>query len=182
MEDRLRAVTVGPLSPLTSAIVIEDYNSAWPSWYEEVASDVRSILGDRIRRLEHVGSTSVPGLAAKPIIDMALTVVDSSDEDAYVAPLEQHGYALRIREPDWYQHRLLKGPRHNINLHVFSEGCPEVERMVVFRDRLRQNAGDRERYENAKRALAQKSWRYVQSYADAKTEIVKSILSDVGEP
>src|SRR5438552_2460787 len=85
-------------------------------------------------RLEHVGSTSVPGLIAKPIVDVLLAVSDSSDEATYVPPMEQAGYVLRIREPDWHQHRVFKGPDTEINLHVFSDACPEIERMLLFRD------------------------------------------------
>ena len=87
--------------------------------------------------LEHTGSTSVPGLAAKPIIDITLAVPDSSDEDAYAPALEAAGYVLRIREPDWHEHRVFKGPDTNVNLHVFSDGCPEIDRMLRFRDWLR---------------------------------------------
>jgi GrpB-like predicted nucleotidyltransferase (UPF0157 family) len=93
--------------------------------------------------LEHVGSTSVPGLAAKPIIDILLIVPDSSDEPAWLPDLEAAGYVLVIREPDWYQHRCLKGPDTNVNLHVYSPGCPEIERYLIFRDRLRGHPEDR---------------------------------------
>jgi GrpB-like predicted nucleotidyltransferase (UPF0157 family) len=127
--------------------------------------------------LEHVGSTSVPGLSAKPVVDMTLVVADSSDEDKYVPDLEAAGYVLRIREPDWYEHRILKGPDTNVNLHVFSDGCTEVERMVAFRDWLRTHDDDRELYESAKRDLAAREWKYVQNYADAKSEIVRQILA-----
>jgi GrpB-like predicted nucleotidyltransferase (UPF0157 family) len=126
--------------------------------------------------LEHVGSTSVPGLSAKPIIDMVLAVTDSADEASYVRPLEEKGYTLRIREPDWYEHRLLKSPEIAGNLHVFSAGCPEIERMVLFRDWLRTHDEDRLLYEATKRELAARTWRYVQNYADAKSEVVLTIL------
>jgi GrpB-like predicted nucleotidyltransferase (UPF0157 family) len=119
----------------------------------------------------------VPGLAAKPIVDMTLVVADSSDEEAYVPDLVAVGYVLRIREPDWYEHRILKGPDTNVNLHVFSDGCTEVERMVAFRDWLRTHDDDRELYESAKRDLAAQEWKYVQNYADAKSEIVRQILT-----
>ena len=82
--------------------------------------------------LEHTGSTSVPGLAAKPIIDMTLAVPDSADEDAYLPELEAAGYVLRIREPDWFEHRVFKGPDTNVNLHVFSDDCPEIDRMLAI--------------------------------------------------
>ena len=105
-------------------------------------------------QLDHVGSTSVPGLAAKPLIDINLVVADTTDEGAYVPKLEASGYVLRVREPDWYEHRMLRGHDPPVNLHVFPPGCEEVERMLVFRDRLRSNAEDRELYERTKRELA----------------------------
>jgi GrpB-like predicted nucleotidyltransferase (UPF0157 family) len=134
------------------------------------------VLGDNTLRIEHVGSTAVPGLAAKPIIDMLLEVADSADEPAYVPPLQAAGYVLRIREPGWYEHRLLKGPAANINLHVFSHGCAEIDRMLLFRERLRADAGDRELYLRTKQALAARSWEYVQNYADAKSAVVEEII------
>ena len=133
------------------------------------------MLGDRALLLEHVGSTSIPGLAAKPIIDMLLAVADSADEAAYVPALEAAGYSLRIREIDWYEHRMFKGPDTDINLHVFSRGCPEVERMLQFRDWLRGHAADRDHYARTKLALAGREWKYVQNYADAKTAVIEEI-------
>src|SRR5215472_13063300 len=127
--------------------------------------------------LEHVWSPAVPRLAAKPIIDMALEVADSADEPRYVPAMEAAGYVLRIREPDWYQHRLLKGPDIDINLHVFSQGCPEIDRLLIFRDWLRNNDADRDLYERSKRELAKRTWKYVQNYADAKTSVVEEILA-----
>jgi len=134
------------------------------------------VLGDRIRVLEHVGSTSVKGLVAKPIIDVLLAVPDSADEASYLPQLESAGYVLRIREPDWHEHRLLKGPDTDINLHVFSEGSPEIDRMITFRDHLRAAPDDLQLYADTKRALASRRWKYVQNYADAKTSVVENIL------
>ena len=128
-------------------------------------------------RLEHAGSTSVPTLPAKPIIDIALEVPDSTDEAAYVPDLEEAGYVLRIREPDWFEHRLFKGPDTNVNLHVFSASCEETDRMLLFRDWLRTNAADRERYASPKRELAERDWKYMQQYADAKTAVVLAIMA-----
>ncbi len=141
------------------------------------ATRIRAVLGDRVLMLEHVGSTSVPGLAAKPIIDIILAVADSADEAAYVPAMESAGYVLHIREPEWHQHRLFKGPDTNINLHVYSFGCPEIDRMLVFRDWLRSNDADRELYERTKRELAKQTWKYVQNYADAKTSVVEQIVA-----
>ena len=118
----------------------------------------------------------MPGLAAKPIIDIALEVPDSTDEAAYVPALEEAGYVLRIREPEWFEHRAFKGPDTNVNVHTFSRGCEEFDRMLLFRDRLRSNPADRALYEAAKRELASREWRFVQEYADAKSEVVEEIL------
>jgi GrpB-like predicted nucleotidyltransferase (UPF0157 family) len=175
-EEQLRAITVGELRPLSGPILIVDYDPAWPALFRREADRIRHVLGGRAMRIEHVGSTSVPGLAAKPIVDILLVVADSADEPAYVPAMTAAGYVLRIREPDWYQHRLFKGPDVDINLHVLSAGCPEIERYVVFRDWLRRNASDRQLYERTKRALAQQHWKYGQNYADAKTAVVEEII------
>lgn len=175
-EMELRAVTVGELKPLAGRVHIQDYDPAWPDRFEGEARKIRRALGDGIVALEHVGSTSVPGLAAKPVIDVVLVVTDSADEQSYVPALEDAGYHLQIREPDWHQHRMFKGSNPNLNLHVFSTGCPEVDRMLRFRDWLRTHDDDRELYERAKRELAGRDWTYMQDYADAKTAVVAEIM------
>ena len=101
---------------------------------------------------------------------------DSSNEPSYVPELIEAGYTLRIREPDWFQHRMFKSPDVDINLHVFSEGSPEAKRMLYFRDWLRNHKDDRLLYANAKRDLAQQTWKYVQDYADAKLEVIQTIM------
>ena len=176
-EEQIRAATIGEPHVLAGPVVLVDYDLAWPESFRREAERIRSVLGDRALRIEHVGSTSVPGLAAKPIIDMVLAVPDSADEAAYVPDLEAAGYVLRIREPGWYEHRLFKGPDTDINLHVFSEACPEIERMVRFRDHLRTNEADRIAYERTKRELARRTWKYLQNYADAKTDVIEEMLA-----
>jgi GrpB-like predicted nucleotidyltransferase (UPF0157 family) len=175
-EDQILAASVGEPPPTFREIVLEDYYSEWPLWFERAEREIRAALGDAVLELDHVGSTSVPGLAAKPLIDINLVVADTTDEGAYVPKLEGIGYVLRVREPDWYEHRLLRGPDPPVNLHVFPPGCEEVERMLAFRDRLRTNAADRELYERTKRELAAREWKYVQNYADAKSAVVLEIL------
>lgn len=162
---------------MSGPIELRDYDACWPERYAEHAARVRTALGERAVRLEHVGSTSVPGLLAKPIIDIVLEVRDSGDEAAYVGDLQASGYVLRIREPNWFQHRLFKTAGQDVNLHVFSVGCSETARMVRFRDWLRSNAADRELYAAAKRELAAHDWKYMQQYADAKTDVVAQIMS-----
>lgn len=176
-EVRIRAATIGEPQRVDGAIELVAYDGAWPVHYAIEAERVTSVLGNRVLLLEHVGSTSVPGLAAKPIIDLLLAVADSSNEDNYVPPMERAGYVLRIREPNWYEHRLFKGPDANINLHVFSVGCVEIDRMLRFRDHLRANVRDRELYARTKRELAAREWSYVQEYADAKSEVVEAIIA-----
>lgn len=176
-EEEMRAATIGPLQPLAGKIVIVDYDPCWPEQYATEARKIRGALGARALLLEHVGSTSVPNLAAKPILDIVLVVANSADEASYVPALEQAGYVLRNREPAWYEHRVLKGVEPAVNLHVFSLGCPETERMALMRDWLRTHDDDRALYEKTKRELAQRTWKYVQNYADAKTAVVEAILA-----
>jgi GrpB-like predicted nucleotidyltransferase (UPF0157 family) len=176
-EEQMRRNIIGELKPINGPVRLVDYSPDWPPLFDREASRVRAVLGDRALGIEHVGSTSIPGLAAKPIIDVLLAVANSADEKAYVPAMEAAGYILRIREPDWHEHRLFKGPDNDINLHVFSRGCPEIERMLMFRDWLRSNAADRELYERTKRDLAKRDWKYVQDYADAKTAIVEEIMA-----
>jgi GrpB-like predicted nucleotidyltransferase (UPF0157 family) len=177
-EAEIHAVHLGGGPQLLAGPVeLAEYDPEWPRLYARDEARIRGALGDRVVLLEHVGSTSVPGLAAKPRIDILLIVRDSADEAAYVPALEAAGYVLRIREPGWYEHRLFKGPDTNVNLHVFSPGSPEIERMLLFRDRLRTDEAERELYARTKRDLARREWKYVQNYADAKTEVVEEILA-----
>ena len=153
------------------------YDNGWPERFEELARRVRSALGRRALLVQHAGSTSVPGISAKPVIDIVLAVADSLDEAAYVADLEAQQFRLHIREPEWFEHRLFKSRDIECNLHVFSEGCPEISRMLAFRDRLRASEADRRLYESTKQTLAARDWPTVQNYADAKTDIVREILA-----
>ena len=176
-EEQMRATFVGGLRPLIGPVQIVDYDPEWPRLFEREAERVRTALGDQVLMLEHIGSTAVPGLAAKPKIDMLLVVADSADEAAYVPKLEVAGYVLQIREPDWHEHRMFKGPDTDVNLHVYTLGCPEIERVLLFRNWLRSHASDRQLYERTKRELARMDWKYMQNYADAKTAVVEEILA-----
>jgi GrpB-like predicted nucleotidyltransferase (UPF0157 family) len=109
-EEHLRHITIGELKPHDAPITLVEYDPTWPGLYAREEQRIRSILGPQALQIEHIGSTSVPGLIAKPIIDILLVLGDSADEPSYVPALEAAGYVLRIREPDWHQHRLFKGP------------------------------------------------------------------------
>ena len=175
-DEELQKNMVGELKPHNAPITLVEYDPSWSELFEKEADRIHSVLGSKALQIEHVGSTSVPGLCAKPIIDMLLVVKDSADEPSYVPVLEVAGYTLRIREPEWFEHRLFKGPDTDINLHVFSVGAAEIDRMLRFRDWLRSNESDREKYAQVKRSLAKNKWRHVQHYADAKTSIVQEIM------
>ena len=181
-EEELNRMVIGGPKRIDGPITLAEYDSRWPALYAREEARIRSVLGDRVVEIHHTGSTSVPGLAAKPIIDITLVVPDSSDEPAYATDLEAAGYRLNIREPDWFEHRVFKGPDTNVNLHVFSPGCPEIPRMVGFRDWLRTHDDDRDLYEQTKRDLATRTWKYVQNYADAKTQVVEEIVARAGLP
>src|SRR5215472_9970904 len=180
-EDYLRTHTIGELKPLSAPILLVAYNPTWPDRFKHESRRIRSVLREQAVRIEHVGSTSIPGLSAKPIIDIVLVVIDAARETEYVTALEGAGYKLHIREPGWYEHRMFKGPENEVNLHVFSMGCPEVARMLAFRDWLRTNEADRELYAQSKRTLAQQEWNYTQDYADVKAPVIEEILSRIRE-
>jgi len=170
-----REVEIG--EPEKVEIRVVDYDQRWVDRFNEESARIRGALGDRARRIEHIGSTSVPGLAAKPIIDLCVVVADSSDEASYVPALEAVGYHLRVREPDWHEHRMLRTPAHDVHVHVFSEGSTEIRRHLAFRDHLRADAADRALYEATKRELATRDWPTMQHYAEAKSDVIGAILT-----
>jgi GrpB-like predicted nucleotidyltransferase (UPF0157 family) len=176
-EEDIRAYTIGELKPLSGGILIMDYDPLWPKLFAREADRIQNALASRALQIEHIGSTSVPGLAAKPVVDMLLVVMNSADEEAYVPALESHGYVLRIREPNWHENRMFRGPGTEINLHVFSAGCPEIVRILLLRDWLRRSDADRDLYAHTKRILAQKKWKHTQNYADAKTNVIAEIIA-----
>ena len=181
-EEQILAANVGTPVVLNGTIDLRPYDPHWPAMYATLADRIRAALGPRILLLEHVGSTSVPGLSAKPVIDIVLAVAESADESAYVPALEGLGFVLKIREPGWFEHRLLKSSAAEINLHVFSDGCEAIGRLLAFRDWLRTHDDDRKLYERTKQALAARTWKYMQNYADAKSEIVSEILERALRP
>ncbi len=162
-----------------SLVVLEEYDDGWPAAYAGHEARIRAALGDRGLEVHQVGSTSVPGLAAKPLVDIVLVVADAADEASYADDLVAAGYTFALREPEWHEHRVFKAvdEQPRVNLHVFGRDCPEVAAMLAFRDRLRADGPDRLLYERAKRELAARSWPTVQDYADAKSGIVADIMT-----
>ena len=157
-------------------IVICPYDSAWPRHFDVHAARVAEALGTRALRIAHIGSTSVPGLAAKPIVDMLLVVYDSANELDYLPDLEGAGYVLRLREPHFHEHRMFSTPEKNVHLHVQSAGSGEIDRYLLLRGLLRTDGDARAVYETEKRRLAVLDWPTSDDYAIAKTEVVESLL------
>jgi GrpB-like predicted nucleotidyltransferase (UPF0157 family) len=167
----LDRVLIRGREPATIRIV--DYDTRWPGRFQRIAEAVRRALGEKALAVEHIGSTSVPGLAAKPIIDVVLTVSDVTDEAAYVPPLEGVGFVLRVRERE---HRMLRTPARDVHVHVYEPDRGEVRDYLDLRDWLRVSPEDRELYAATKRRLARQRWGDMNDYADAKTDVVLAIL------
>ena len=165
--------------PRRLSLVVVDYDATWPAQFAELAERIRSALGDRVLALEHVGSTSVPGLSAKPVIDIDLTVADTRREAAYVPALERVGFTLQLREPPWHEHRLLIVTSPAANVHVWSPDSPEAIRHRMFRDWLRDHPEERVKYADAKRSSADSSnaaGEDVMDYNLRKQPVVREIL------
>jgi GrpB-like predicted nucleotidyltransferase (UPF0157 family) len=158
-------------------IVIVEYDHAWRGKFLKHAGIIARALGDNVLSIEHVGSTSVPGLAAKPIIDILVVVRNSGDEGSYLSPMVEAGYVLRVREKDWYEHRMFRTPELDVHIHFYSAGCEEIRRLLAFRDRLRSHAHELLLYESAKRNLSGRDWSDMNEYARAKTEVVEAIIA-----
>jgi GrpB-like predicted nucleotidyltransferase (UPF0157 family) len=162
----------GPPPP--DPVTIVAHRPEWPRRYQAAAAEIRAALGHVVLDIDHVGSTSVQGLAAKDVIDIDLTVADPRHEEVYVPPLVRIGYVLTVREPSWHEHRLLRLTEPRVNLHVFGPDCPELIRHRMFRDWLRSHPEDRTRYEDAKRAAAPGSGN-VMDYNARKQETIHAI-------
>jgi GrpB-like predicted nucleotidyltransferase (UPF0157 family) len=168
---------VGAAEPARD-IAIVDPSPSWPRDFELLRDRIERALGERAIAVEHVGSTSVPSLPAKPIIDIDLIVADSTDEEAYVPALEAAGFTLRIREPWWYEHRCLAFDDPRCNLHVWSPSSPEAVRHVMFRDWLRRHPEDLALYRDAKVAAAAEAnarGEHVMQYNERKQATIREI-------
>jgi GrpB-like predicted nucleotidyltransferase (UPF0157 family) len=179
IKERLRKVSIGEIEP--RKVVVADYDPAWPERYRREEAKIRAALGGAALSVEHVSSTSVPGLAAKPIVDILLVVEDSGQEASYLPALEEADYVLRVREPDLDEHRMFRTPEKDVHVHVYSAGSPEIGRYVLLRERMRKDEGDRELYARTKRELASKERPSMDHYADAKTEFIEGVLARAAE-
>lgn len=158
-------------------VEVVPHDPLWADVYKAEAARLEEALGALALSIEHVGSTAVPDLPAKPVIDIHLAVADPADEAAYAPMIERLGYGLVHREPDWFEHRMFRLTAPMVNLHVFGAGCPELDRCRLFRDWLRADAADRRLYADIKLQLAARDWLSVQDYAEAKSDIVAAIMA-----
>ena len=172
LDDHLDRVLVGGREK--RKVLIVDYDPTWPERFEREKARISSALGQTARRIEHIGSTAVPGLAAKPVIDIVLVVDSVEDEASYHPPLERAGYVLRVREPG---HHMFRTPELDVHVHVWSIGSAEIERHLLFRDWLRINEDDRLAYEAVKRRLAERDWEDMNDYANAKGDLIADIMT-----
>ena len=178
-EAALRAAWVSEPPRLTGPVVIADYDPAWPALFEREEGRLRDVLGAEILLLEHVGSTSVPGLAAKPIIDIDLSIEDTADESGYLPALERLGYRLVLREPWWHGHRMLVSAAEDVHLHVWPRDAPEPIRHRLFRDWLRSHPEDLELYATTKRRLARDTAPQPGEYSLAKNDVIDAIYARI---
>lgn len=156
------------------AIVIVEYDASWPERFVAHRDRVARALGPMAGSIEHIGSTAVPGLAAKPIIDLLVAVNDPDEESLMVPAMQAAGYHLRVREPG---HRMFRTPERDVHVHVWKHADPEISRHRRFRDRLRSCGEDRAAYGRLKRELATEGWADMNQYADAKSQLIDQILS-----
>jgi GrpB-like predicted nucleotidyltransferase (UPF0157 family) len=175
--EQMAGAQVGEWPSTSETIVIEDYDAAWADRFAAASSSIRDVLGELIVDVDHVGSTSVPGLAAKPIVDIDLTLRDPADESCYVEALETLGYRLVVREPWWYGHRMLVSSTADINLHVWPPDAPEPVRHRLFRDWLRSHPEDPEWYASTKRHLASNT--APSAYSLAKNDVIDEIFARI---
>jgi len=170
---------VGEPPAAWESITIEEYDPAWADRFAVARSVLADALGDLVVEVEHVGSTAVPGLAAKPIIDIDLTIDDTTDESRYVPALNGVGYRLVLREPWWHGHRMLVSAAADVNLHVWPRGAPEPVRHRLFRDWLRSHPADRELYAADKRRLARETVDRPGDYNLAKNDVIDRIYERI---
>jgi GrpB-like predicted nucleotidyltransferase (UPF0157 family) len=153
-------------------VTLHEADERWARDYLEHRRRIARALAGLDVGIEHIGSTAVPGLAAKPVVDIAVTVPDITAEEDYLDPLLATGYELRVREPG---HRLVRTPARDVHVHLYGHGDPAVAEYLLLRDHLRADAGDRARYEDTKRELLSRSWDDMNRYADAKTDVITAI-------
>jgi GrpB-like predicted nucleotidyltransferase (UPF0157 family) len=163
--------------PEKRVIEIVSHSPDWSLQFKDHAERIKSALGEVALQIEHIGSTSVEGLAAKPIIDILVVVADPSQEELYVPAMLSAGYELRVREPDFDEHRMFRTPERDVHIHFYPQSSGEIERYLIFRDFLRADPDASDRYADLKRVLSAAEWKDMNEYADAKTKFIEDTIS-----
>jgi putative glutamine amidotransferase len=167
----------GQMEGKTRSYAVGRYDADWPARFVTESSAIRAALGDQVVRIDHVGSTSVPGLAAKPTVDIQVSVRSMVPRNAYVEPLVRVGYRWAV-DPWTDEHEFFSrevGGERSFHVHVCPDGSEWERRHIAFRDWLRANPEDAARYERLKRELAERHPRDTYSYAAAKTSFIQAI-------
>ncbi len=164
-------------------VIINAYDLSWPEVFAGEAWAIRQALGDVLAGVEHVGSTSIPGLASKPVIDIVVSV--TSLAAARVPALESLGYDCRgengIPGRLFFRKGLVEFRRTHY-LHLVEAGHEQWESMLLFRDYLRSHPGDARRYEELKRTLAGKFRDNRSAYTKGKADFVQVVLEKARNP
>jgi GrpB-like predicted nucleotidyltransferase (UPF0157 family) len=153
-------------------IRIVDYDPAWPRRFARERERIAGALGPVARRIDHIGSTAVPGLAAKAIVDIQVSVPDVEDEPSFLAALLAAGYRHRVREPG---HQMVRTPERDVHVHICTSGGEWERRHLLLRDWLRRDPADREAYQRRKRELARQDWADMNDYAAAKGPLIAEL-------
>jgi GrpB-like predicted nucleotidyltransferase (UPF0157 family) len=169
-------VVGGPSS--NEPIELVPYDPSWPAQFDAIKARLVDALGATARRVDHVGSTAVPGLIAKPIIDAQLSVPDHADEDAFAPHIAALGWPLRARSPGERYFRPPNGAPRIVHLHVCDHGGEWERRHLLFRDYLRAHAERCASYSALKSELAEKYRDDRLAYVDGKTAFVEQTLAD----
>lgn len=153
-------------------IQLVPYDPSWPEKFKSEQQKITTALGARALRVDHIGSTSIRGLIAKPIIDIQLSVDDPDNEGEYLPELEQQGYVLRLRQKG---HRMVRTPELDFQVHICKTGSDWERRHLLFRDWLRHDKDDRRAYADLKERLAKQDWETMNHYADAKGKVIREL-------
>ncbi|MFF1946875.1 GrpB family protein [Rhodococcus qingshengii] len=165
--------------PSPEILTVVEPNVEWPRRYAQLAEKIRACLGERAIDIHHVGSTAVHGLPSKDVIDIDLIVPDPGAESNYIPALQTLGFVHTVREPSWYQHRMLRLEEPRVNLHVFGQQADEAVRHLLFRDWLRHHPEDSDRYASAKKQAVTSDPQSVTEYNERKHDVVRSIYSSI---
>ena len=162
-------------------VEVVPYDPAWPQLFEEEAARIKQALGENCCEIHHIGSTSVPGLKAKPLIDILPVVYDLQKVDQATPLMEAMGYEDKRDFGIAFRHFFCKRQeRRTHNVHIFEIGSPEIEKHLIFRDWMRTHEGDRREYAQIKQQLADQFPDDSMAYSLGKNKFIKDILQKVG--